>query len=332
MRALVTGGCGFIGCHLVRLLVEAGDDVVVYDALTDAASGRAVVAGAIGGDRIDIADVCDMPAFCGSLRRWRPDVVYHLAAQSHVDASIAAPLETMRVNAVGTQLVARACAEMGVPLVYCSTDEVYGDAQGAAWERDGAVEDVTLLQPSSPYSAAKAAGEMAVRAAVRTYGLVATITRGSNAWGAYQTPEKLVPIACRLLQRHLPVPLHDLGRPVRQWIAVEDFADGLLHACEDLLAHGICRTVNLAGPIRCSVEALVRAFGAVAMPGSELSTLVTPVQGGRPGQDRSYSVNGDLADRLWKFQPFRSVLDPPEIRRLLDHYGDGEVRLATAGG
>lgn len=327
MRAIITGGCGFVGQHLVARLVRDGVSVVVLDALTRAASGRDKVSGLA---RLVVGDVADARAVDAALAlAGRPTVVYHLAAESHVDESLRHPGPAMRANGEGTLTVALACARAGVPLVYCSTDEVYGDAEG----RVRGFDEDDPPAPSSPYAAGKVAGEMAVRAAVRSYGLRAVITRGSNAFGPGQCPEKLVPIACRLLQRGEPVPLHGGGDQVRQWLHVEDFVDGLCAAAWSLKVDAACRTgvplrvFNLAGPRRCSVRELVGALAREA--GSAHTGVEVP---DRPGQDRAYWVSGARTCAALNFRPKRDILAPAEIRALLEAYpADGDVRLAAWG-
>ena len=159
MRTLVTGGAGFIGQHVVRQLVRdhGAATVHVLDARPRAATGWHTVGRALG-DQLWLGNVCDAGEVRVALADAKPDVVLHLAAQSHVDRSLQQPGEAMMVNGYGTQVVAAACAFAGVPLVYCSTDEVYGPALGGPYHED------SRLLPSSPYSAGKAAGELAVRA------------------------------------------------------------------------------------------------------------------------------------------------------------------------
>lgn len=349
MRAIVTGGAGFIGQHLVLDLVERGWDVWVLDALTYAASGRDRLWRVLGEwspacmadhHRLLQGDVCDPLDVGAVLRAVQPEVVYHLAAESHVDASLQRPADAMRVNAVGTLVVAQACAQAGVPLVYCSTDEVYGDVAGTRWDEEGADELATPLAPSSPYSAGKAAGEHAVHAVARSYGLQAVITRGSNAWGPGQYPEKLVPIACRLLSRGEPVPLHGGGDQVRQWVHVAEFSDCLVRAGAYLLngpawrrepGGGVARewptdqvpVWNIAGPCRLSVRELVLLLADVAGVPPERATRDTP---DRPGQDRAYHVSGERAEIMLGFRPRRGIVNRHELQRLLEHYDQGSAQ------
>ena len=335
MRILVTGGAGFIGHHLVQSLVAhqhfgPESEVFVVDKCTYAATKWRFVVDLIGKRNAVRSDVCDYKEMSLLFEGIQPDLVFHLAAESHVDRSLEDPGLSMFVNAVGTQNVAQLCAKFGVPLVYCSTDEVYGDLHGTKYDRLGAPTDAPL-NPSSPYSAGKAAGEMAVRAVARSFGLNAAITRGCNAWGFGQFPEKLVPIACKRLANGETVPLHGGGSQVRQWVHVTEFAETLIEVGKMLLLPPISPenviTVNIWGPDRLPVRELVEAIARVA--GVEAHESYAPVTD-RPGQDRSYGLDRGSARWMVKTVASRSILDTDEIISLLEHYSDGDgVRLAS---
>jgi dTDP-glucose 4,6-dehydratase len=319
-RVLVTGGCGFIGRSLVRTLLRQGVDVEVFDALTPV--------GRFGEPELRSLGVVVRPQpveFVSARMLERFDLVYHLAAESHVDASLEAPLRTWTANAVGTAVVAFAAAAARVPMLYVSTDEVYGDARvySDALGCNTFDEDRALL-PSSPYSASKAAGEHAVVAAQRSFGLNAVIVRPTNAWGPGQYPEKLVPRACRLLRSGNPVPMHGGGGQVRQWVNVDELADGIAKAAGILPTAEVYEAVpvfNLGGPVRASVFDVVSSFHREA-----LRLGATTIQTGtfetvdRPGQDLAYSVNSDLAREVFGWNPKRSILDPVEVEALLAAY------------
>jgi len=355
MRCIVTGPCGFIGSHLVDRLLADDWEVAGLDARTEVATNWGRVAGQLGalidppdeddarrrflveGTVLDMANLELLWAIMGQ----SVDAVFHLAAESHVDRSLEQPDEAFRVNAEGTMVVARWCAAKVVPLVYCSTDEVYGDVLGTPSSLTGAPEHATL-SPSSPYSAGKAAGEMAVETAVRSYGLRAVITRGCNAWGPRQYPEKLVPIACRLIQRGERVPLHGSGHSVRQWIHVEDFVEGLIAALAWRLRHPTPAVgrFNLAGPTRMTVQNLVEFIAAVhherlngAPEGHRIREFrasdYTRCVEDRPGQDREYHVCGWRSRMDLGFDATRA-LDEHGVREMLDAYPpEGGVNLAA---
>lgn len=330
MRALVTGGAGFIGQHLVRRLVQEGKAVSVLDARTYAATGWDAVSQIA---TMFLGDVTRYEAVQDAVLASRPAVVYHLAAESHVDRSLLQPGLAMHVNAVGTQVVASVCAKAKIPLVYCSTDEVYGDVRDAPQETGFGAMEFWPLNPSSPYSAGKAAGEMAVFATVRSFGLVASITRACNAFGPGQYPEKLVPIACRMLDRGEPVPLHGGGSQVRQWIHVEELADGLVRAGRDASRRGVgCEVYNLAGPrvganAGLTVRKLVKRIAAALGVPEERAWVAV---GDRPGQDQLYRIDGSKAWRDLGFEAQRRITDEAEIRALVAAYSDSDtVHLAS---
>jgi dTDP-glucose 4,6-dehydratase len=331
MRVVISGGCGFIGHHLVALLTDEGHDVWVVDNKTRAASGWAQVKRALPDGQLIRGDVTKPHVMDLAFRLARPEVVYHLAAESHVDESLKSPADAMFVNAVGTQVVASACVKYDTPMVYCSTDEVYGDLEREAPEYQCATE-MFPLNPSSPYSAGKAAGEFAVMAACRSFGLRAAITRGCNAFGSGQYPEKLIPITCRLLQQGNSVPLHGGGNQVRQWIAVEEFVAAL-----SIVGNSIGRNenstwpspwlFNLAGPEQWSVYELVEMFArALDLKMEDCIALAED----RPGQDMLYAVDGTSMDLGFGFVAKRRLSQ--EIRQLIEAYPQrGAVHLCKWG-
>ncbi|HUJ91501.1 MAG TPA: NAD-dependent epimerase/dehydratase family protein, partial [Gaiellaceae bacterium] len=183
MRILVTGGAGFIGSHFVKRLLRAGEDVVVLDKLTYSGN-RANLPDEIElleGDIAEPADVARAAEGC--------DAIVNFAAETHVDRSILSADEFGRTEFRGTQVLLEHIRGSGQRLVAVSTDEVYGDL-----EAGGSSKETDRLQPSSPYSAAKAAGDLLVPAYVRTFGVDASITRGSNTYGPNQYPEKFIPL------------------------------------------------------------------------------------------------------------------------------------------
>tara|TARA_R110001599_G_scaffold84148_3_gene226852 strand:- start:260 stop:1276 length:1017 start_codon:yes stop_codon:yes gene_type:complete len=325
MRVVVTGGCGFIGQHVVSLLCAkyGSQSVYVLDIGDEVATGWGSVSSFIG-NRLVLGDVCNAGDVSAILHKANPDVVLHLAAQSHVDKSLDDPSSTMSTNAVGTQVVSTLCARFGIRMLYCSTDEVYGDCALDSSTIVEKLEDCTL-NPSSPYSASKAAGELAVKASGRSLGLKYAITRGCNAWGMGQYNEKLIPIACRLLNKNKPVPIHGNGSQQRQWVHVSEFAAQLVFVAEGLV-DGRCvgQTYNIAGPIICSVLDVVKAIARVADV-SDSHKFVTD----RAGQDIAYAINGGKLEALGSKSAIRSILDLSEIKDLLTAYGDGAVNLAS---
>jgi len=278
MRLLVCGGAGFIGSTFVRLrLREYGDDVTVLDKLTYA------------GRRENLHDVIDNirfvhgaiedPAAVGAAVI-ECDAIVNFAAETHVDRSISGPEAFIITNMQGTHVLLEAARERGLRYVQVSTDEVYGSIDS------GSFTEFSPLQPSSPYSATKCGADLLVSSYYHTYGLSTTICRGSNNYGPYQYPEKLIPLMIlnALAGDHLPV--YGDGRNVRNWLYVEDFGHGISYA----LAHGAPgETYNCGGPDECENIDVVRQI--LSLTGRDES-LIEYVKD-RPGHDRRYSLASD---------------------------------------
>ncbi|MFC4588918.1 dTDP-glucose 4,6-dehydratase [Sphaerisporangium corydalis] len=220
MRVLVTGGAGFIGSHYVRTLLSggypalAGAEVTVLDAFTYA--GNLANLEPVGG-RFDLVhgDVCDAGLLAGVVPGH--DLVVNFAAESHVDRSIDGPAAFMRSNVLGVQTLLQACLDAGVPkIVQVSTDEVYGSVDEGSWDEDAP------LRPRSPYSAAKAGGDLIAQAYAVTHGLPVSITRCGNNYGPYQYPEKVVPLFVTNILEGMKIPLYGDGGNVRDWVHVDD--------------------------------------------------------------------------------------------------------------
>jgi dTDP-glucose 4,6-dehydratase len=222
MRVLVTGGAGFIGSHYVRTLLAGGypgfedAEVTVFDKLTYAGNlaNLAVVEGnpRFRFVRGDICSATDLDAALPGA-----DVVVNFAAESHVDRSIGGADDFVLTNVVGAQQVFAAALRHGVRrVVHVSTDEVYGSIAEGSWAEEH------LLEPNSPYSAAKAGGDLLARAYFRTYGLDVVVTRCSNNYGPYHYPEKLIPLFVTNLLDGLTVPLYGAGGNIRDWLYVDD--------------------------------------------------------------------------------------------------------------
>jgi dTDP-glucose 4,6-dehydratase len=225
MRVLVTGGAGFIGSHYVRTLLSGGyptaegAEVTVLDMLTYAGNlaNLEPVEGRYGFVR---GDICD----AGLLAEVVPghDLVVNFAAESHVDRSIDGPAAFVRTNVLGTQTLLQACLDAAVPkVVHVSTDEVYGSVDEGSWAEDAP------LQPRSPYSAAKAGGDLIARAYAVTHGLPVSVTRCGNNYGPYQFPEKVVPLFATNILEGRKVPLYGDGGNVRDWVHVDDHCRGI---------------------------------------------------------------------------------------------------------
>jgi dTDP-glucose 4,6-dehydratase len=217
VRILVTGGAGFIGSHFAKKLAAAGEQVVVLDKLTYSGN-RANLEGA--DVELVVGDICDPDAVAEAGAG--VDAVVNFAAETHVDRSIHGATDFVDTNVTGAYVLLTWARDAGVRFVHVSTDEVYGDvAPGYSSKEDD------RLHPSSPYSAAKAGGDLMVLAAVRTYGVNASITRGSNTYGPNQYPEKILPLFITNALDGAPLPLYGDGRQTRDWLHVDDHCAGI---------------------------------------------------------------------------------------------------------
>ncbi|GAT66498.1 dTDP-glucose 4,6-dehydratase [Planomonospora sphaerica] len=284
MRILVTGGAGFIGSHYVRSLLRGaypgweGARVTVLDKLTYAGNLANLAPVADHRDhRFVRGDITDARLLADVVPGH--DVVVNFAAESHVDRSIAGAGDFVTTNVLGTQRLLQAALEAGVgTFVQISTDEVYGSIAEGSWD-----ESEPLL-PNSPYSAAKASGDLLCRAYHRTHGLDVRITRCSNNYGPYQHPEKVIPLfVTNLIDGHR-VPLYGDGRNVREWLHVDDHCRGV----QLVLEKGCPGEVyNIGGGVELTnvelTERLLAAFGA----GWDMVVRVPD----RLGHDLRYSVD-----------------------------------------
>src|ERR1700734_3687471 len=232
MRILVTGGAGFIGSHYVRTLLSGGypgyeqAGVTVLDKLTYA--GNLANLDPVPGNprlRFIQGDICDASLLASLLPGH--DAVLNFAAETHVDRSIDGASDFVAANVVGVQTLLQACLDAGVPrVVQVSTDEVYGSIAAGSWTESAP------LDPNSPYSAAKAGGDMIAQAYYRTHGLDVVTTRCCNNYGPYQYPEKVIPLFITNLLDGGTVPLYGDGGNVREWVHVDDHCRGIQLAAE----------------------------------------------------------------------------------------------------
>jgi dTDP-glucose 4,6-dehydratase len=298
----VTGGAGFIGSHFVKRLAEVGDDVVVLDKLTysgNPANLEGCDVRFVRGDIADAGAVADAAAGC--------EAIVNFAAETHVDRSILGAAEFIQTDVLGTYVLLRQAAETAARLVQVSTDEVYGDVEPGFSSR----EDDPLV-PSSPYSASKAGGDLQVLAAVRTFGVNASITRGSNTYGPNQYPEKILPLFVTNALDHEPLPLYGDGRQVRDWLHVADHCAGI----ELVLREGEAGEIyNVgAGEEHENVDLTAKIL---ELTGAD-ATLVRHVED-RAGHDRRYSLDTTKLRSLG-WEPRRSWEDG--IRSTVEWYRD----------
>ncbi len=295
MNILVTGGAGFIGSNFLRMSVpnRPSDSFLNLDKLTYAAN-PANLAGieSLPNYQFERLDIADGKAVGEAFSRFLPDLVVHFAAESHVDRSIRSPGDFVQANVVGTfQLLeafrTHSAARPGALFHHVSTDEVYGSVEG-----DARFVETTRYDPSSPYSASKAAADHLVRAYWRTYGLPVRITNCSNNYGPYQFPEKLIPLMILNALEGKPLPIYGRGLNVRDWLFVEDHCDAIW-AVVERGKNG--ETYNIGGNCeRANMEVVNTICEVVAeetgTPVVELKKLITYVED-RPGHDLRYAID-----------------------------------------
>ncbi|MEX2465536.1 MAG: dTDP-glucose 4,6-dehydratase [Gemmatimonadota bacterium] len=327
MKALVTGGAGFIGSNFVRhLLAERVEaEVVNFDALTYA--GNLANLEHVSSDArytFVRGDICDADAVDEVMEGI--DVVFNLAAESHVDRSIAADTPFVRTNVAGTAVLLSAALRHGVRrFVQVSTDEVYGELP---WRDPEASDDApcftedTPLAPRSPYSATKAAADHLVQAYHHTHGLDVVLTRCSNNYGPYQHPEKLIPLMITRALAGESLPVYGDGLHVRDWIHVSDHCAGLVAAAERGRAG---RVYNLGGDAERTNLSVVRALLEILRKPESLIEHVTD----RPGHDRRYAIDFSRASAELGWRPTRDFEEG--LADTVQWYMENEAWSAAVG-
>lgn len=249
---LITGGAGFIGSAVIRhIITNTSHSVVNVDKLTYAGNLESLVS--IENNArytFEKVDICDPEEIRRVFNIYQPDVVMHLAAESHVDRSIDGPGEFIQTNIVGTYVLLEEAKDYWLSLIgdkksgfrfhHVSTDEVYGDLE----DTEELFSEETPYAPSSPYSAAKASSDHLVRAWQRTFGLPTLITNCSNNYGPYQFPEKLIPLIVLNALEGKDLPIYGNGKQIRDWLYVDDHARALLHVA---LTGEVGKTYNIGG-------------------------------------------------------------------------------------
>jgi dTDP-glucose 4,6-dehydratase len=315
MKIIVTGGAGFIGSELVRQLInETSHQVVVADALTYA--GNLDSLAPVSDDsryRFVQADICDAVAIPKLLKEVQPDLIMHLAAESHVDRSIDGPGEFIQTNIVGTANLLQATLAYWKTLTeeqmkefrfhHISTDEVYGTLGDT-----GLFTEETPYSPNSPYSASKASSDHLVRAWYHTYGLPVLITNCSNNYGPYHFPEKLIPLVILNALHGKPLPVYGKGEQVRDWLYVADHGRALRVVVEqgtpgetyNIGGHNEMKNIEVVQKI-CSLldELKPREDGQAYQ---EQITFVTD----RPGHDMRYAIDASKIECELGWKPSES--------------------------
>ncbi|BDA88560.1 dTDP-glucose 4,6-dehydratase [Klebsiella pneumoniae subsp. pneumoniae] len=309
MKILVTGGAGFIGSAVVRHIIEnTRDEVRVLDCLTYAGNLESL-APVAGSERYSFSqtDITDAAAVTAQFSEFRPDIVMHLAAESHVDRSIDGPAAFIQTNVIGTFTLLEAARhywsglgeaqKQAFRFHHISTDEVYGDLHGT----DDLFTEETPYAPSSPYSASKAGSDHLVRAWNRTYGLPVVVTNCSNNYGPYHFPEKLIPLTILNALAGKPLPVYGNGEQIRDWLYVEDHARALYKVATEgksgetynIGGHNERKNIDVVRTICAILDKVVAQKPGNITHFAELITFVTD----RPGHDLRYAIDAAKIQR-----------------------------------
>ncbi|MEH8463441.1 dTDP-glucose 4,6-dehydratase [Klebsiella quasipneumoniae subsp. similipneumoniae] len=309
MKILVTGGAGFIGSAVVRHIIENTlDEVRVMDCLTYAGNLESL-APVAGSERYSFSqtDITDAAAVAAQFSEFHPDIVMHLAAESHVDRSIDGPAAFIQTNVIGTFTLLEAARhywsglgeeqKQAFRFHHISTDEVYGDLHGT----DDLFTEETPYAPSSPYSASKAGSDHLVRAWNRTYGLPVVVTNCSNNYGPYHFPEKLIPLTILNALAGKPLPVYGNGEQIRDWLYVEDHARALYKVATEgksgetynIGGHNERKNIDVVRTICTILDKVVAQKPGNITHFADLITFVTD----RPGHDLRYAIDATKIQR-----------------------------------
>ena len=328
MKILVTGGAGFIGSAVVRLAISRGQTIINVDALTYAACLENIASVSQNPlyqfEKVDIRDRDDLDRI---FLKYEPDLVMHLAAESHVDRSIDAPADFIETNITGTFNMLEAARKYwdakGKPNAFrfhhISTDEVFGSLPA---NKTIQFTENTAYDPRSPYAASKASADHLVRAWHETYGLPVVITNCSNNYGPFHFPEKLIPVVILNALADKPLPIYGDGANVRDWLFVEDHADALLLVLEK---GQVGRSYNIGGENELSNLELVNKICEILdrmrpRSGGRYAELITFVTD-RPGHDERYAIDPSRMQRELGWRPSVTIDDGLEftVRWYLDN-------------
>ena len=331
---LVTGGAGFIGSAVIRHLINDTDNQVInVDKLTYA--GNLESLSSISDNaryHFEQVDICDAQEIQRVLNHYQPDIIMHLAAESHVDRSIDGPGDFIQTNIVGTYTLLEQARTYWVDLTaekkvgfrfhHISTDEVYGDLEGI----DDLFTETTPYAPSSPYSASKASSDHLVRAWNRTFGLPTIITNCSNNYGPFHFPEKLIPLVILNALQGKPLPVYGKGNQIRDWLFVEDHARALVVVATtgqvaetyNIGGHNEKQNIDVVNTICELLEALAPNKPAGVNHYHDLITFVTD----RAGHDLRYAIDASKIAKELNWTPLETF--ESGIRKTVQWYLDNQ--------
>jgi dTDP-glucose 4,6-dehydratase len=335
MKFLITGGAGFIGSAVIRHIINnTNHSVINIDKLTYAGNLESLTS-VDGNVRyvFEQVDICDSAEIKRVFNEYQPDVVMHLAAESHVDRSIDGPGEFIQTNIVGTYILLEEARAYWLSLSddkkssfrfhHISTDEVYGDLEGAG---DLFTEE-TSYAPSSPYSAAKASSDHLVRAWQRTFGLPTLITNCSNNYGPYQFPEKLIPLIILNALEGKNLPIYGNGKQIRDWLYVDDHARALVNVA---LTGKIGETYNIGGHNEFQNIDVVKTVCSILdelvpsnLDGVDRYEQLIAYMGDRAGHDIRYAIDATKIANELNWTPDETFTTG--IKKTVQWYLDNQV-------
>ena len=295
MKILVTGGAGFIGSSFIRYALETrkGIEIVNFDLLTYAGNlGNLAEVANDSRYQFVRGDIAENSHVEKVFRKHRPDVVVNFAAETHVDRSIENSAPFVRANVEGTRcLLDQARAHKVSRFIQISTDEVYGSLGST-----GSFREDSPLDPSSPYSASKAAADLMALSYFRTYRLPCVVTRCSNNYGPYQFPEKLIPVLITNAMEDRPLPIYGDGLNVREWIFADEHSRAVLTAL-DRGAPGEVYNIG-SGYEKTNIDVVREVLRLLGKPESLIHFVKD-----RPGHDRRYAIDCSKIRKEWNWQP-----------------------------
>ena len=328
MRILVTGGAGFIGSAVIRHIIEnTHHHVLNVDKLTYAGNLESLQS-IKKSERYQFfqTDICDQVELEKIFENFQPNVVMHLAAESHVDRSIDGPATFIQTNIVGTYSLLEAARKYWLSLTveakeafrfhHISTDEVYGDLEGTT----DLFKETTPYAPSSPYSASKASSDHLVRAWHRTYGLPTIVTNCSNNYGPYHFPEKLIPLVILNALDMKPLPIYGKGDQIRDWLFVEDHARALYQV---VTTGAVGQTYNIGGHNEKQNIEVVKTICNILdelkpqANGQKYESLIKFVED-RPGHDLRYAIDAGKIEKDLGWKPLETF--ETGIRKTVEWY------------